>query len=67
MACRHLKELYDVCQRHGLKLSSSELIRVSCPQCDEEETCPSVLADEYTSRHHEDDESYPPAVDPGSA
>ena len=55
MACKHLKELYEICQTHGLKLSSSDLIRIVCPQCGVEEVCPSVLAEEYETRHHDSD------------
>jgi hypothetical protein len=53
MTCKHLKQLYDYCQVHNLKLSSTDLIRILCPQCGVEEVCPSVLADEYESKHHE--------------
>jgi hypothetical protein len=53
MACQHLKELYAICQAHQLKLSSTDLIRIVCPQCGVEEVCPSVLCEEYESRHHE--------------
>jgi len=52
MTCKHLKELYDTCLRHNLKLSSTDLIRIMCPQCGEEEVCPSVLSDEYEGRQH---------------
>jgi hypothetical protein len=54
MTCKHLKELYEICQTHRLKLSSTDLIRIVCPQCGVEEVCPSVLADEYETRHHEE-------------
>jgi hypothetical protein len=54
MTCRHLKELYDICQTHQLKLSSTDLIRIVCPQCGVEEVCPSVLADEYEVRHRDE-------------
>lgn len=53
MTCKHLKELYDTCQRHNLRLSSSDLIRIVCPQCGIEEVCPSVLSDEYELKHEE--------------
>ncbi len=53
MTCKHLKQLYDYCQTHNLKLSSTDLIRIVCPQCGVEEVCPSVLSDEYESKHHE--------------
>jgi hypothetical protein len=54
MACKHLKDLYEICQTHGLKLSSSDLIRIVCPQCGIEEVCPSVLVEEYERRHQEE-------------
>ncbi len=53
MTCKHLKQLYDYCQTHNLKLSSTDLIRIVCPQCGVEEVCPSVLSEEYESKHHE--------------
>ena len=61
MACKHLKDLFEICQKHHLTLSSSDLIRIACPQCGIEEVCPSVLAEEYESRHHEECGASPPA------
>jgi hypothetical protein len=55
MTCKHLTQLYDFCQTHNLKLSSTDLIRIVCPQCGVEEVCPSMLSDEYESKHHEPD------------
>jgi hypothetical protein len=60
MTCRHLRDLYEVCEAHRLKLSSSDLIRIVCPQCGVEEVCPSVLCDEYDKRHREDAEALSP-------
>ena len=60
MTCKHLRELYDICQTHQLKLSSTDLIRIVCPQCGVEEVCPSVLAEEYETKHHEDVKPAPP-------
>lgn len=51
MTCKHLKALYETCREHHLRFSSSDLIRIMCPECDVEEVCPSVLCDEYTDRH----------------
>ena len=51
MACKHLKALYEFCQTHHLKLSSSDLVRVLCTECGTEEVCPSVLYEEYEKRH----------------
>ncbi len=50
MACEHLKQLYDLCETHHLRLSSSDLIRIVCPQCGIEEVCPSMHAEEYEAR-----------------
>ncbi len=43
MACTHLKELYQLCQTHGLEFSSLDLVRIVCKECGSEETCPSNL------------------------
>jgi hypothetical protein len=59
MPCKHLKELYDICQAHDLKLSSTDLIRIVCPTCGVEEVCPSVLCDEYDTRHADNSEDAP--------
>jgi hypothetical protein len=53
MTCKHLKDLYAICQQHQLKLSSTDLIRIVCPSCGVEEECPSVLCSEYELRHHD--------------
>ena len=50
MVCTHLSELYQLCEKHQLKLGGSDLIRLICRQCEQEETCPSVLMDEYDAR-----------------
>ena len=56
MPCKHLRDLYDVCQAHNLKLSSTDLIRIVCPECGVEEVCPSMLVEQYESRHPPDRE-----------
>ena len=53
MPCRHLRDLYEICNTHNLKLSSSDLIRIVCPACGVADECPSVLFEEYDSRHPE--------------
>jgi hypothetical protein len=50
MTCVHLQKLYKLCQEHDLKLGGSDLIRVFCHQCSEQEVCPSTLMDEYDVR-----------------
>jgi hypothetical protein len=60
MTCKHLTHLYEYCQTHNLKLSSTDLIRIVCPQCGVEDVCPSMLSEEYESKHHEpEDEDKP--------
>jgi hypothetical protein len=53
MTCSHLKELYQICQTHNLRLSSADLIRIVCPQCGVEENCPSILIEQYDTKHDE--------------
>lgn len=55
MVCQHLSELYQLCEKNQLRLSGADLIRIVCKQCNQEETCPSVLTDEYDSAYHEID------------
>jgi hypothetical protein len=62
MSCKHLLELYEICRRNQLKLSSTDLIRIVCPQCGVEEVCPSLLCEQYDARHAEGDDS-PPSED----
>ena len=50
MTCVHLQRLYKLCQEHDLKLGGSDLIRMVCRQCGEQEVCPSTLMDEYDVR-----------------
>lgn len=50
MTCIHLRQLYRLCEEHHLKLSGSDLIRVACTQCGEQEVCPNTLTDEYDAR-----------------
>ncbi len=57
MSCKHLKELYEMCLRNNVKLSSSDLIRVVCSQCGVEEECPSLLCRDYDALHEKGEES----------
>ncbi len=50
MTCVHLQQLYKLCQEHELKLGSSDLVRVVCQKCGQQEVCPSTLMDEYDSK-----------------
>ena len=65
MSCKHLRELYQICQTHNLKLSSMDLIRIVCPTCGVEDVCPSLLCEEYDSKHvQENEESTPEESSP---
>lgn len=50
MTCVHLRQLYKLCQENDLKLGGSDLIRLVCHQCGEQEVCPSTLIDEYDAK-----------------
>jgi hypothetical protein len=67
MVCTHLKELYQFCEENQLRLGSTDLIHVICRQCEEEETCPSMLMDEYDARHPEEDAEQKPQQDESPA
>lgn len=54
MSCKHLQELYQLCQRYNLKLTGPELVRIVCPTCGVDEICPNVLIDEYDRRHSDE-------------
>ncbi len=45
MPCEHLKELFDLCERHDLAIASRDAIRVVCRQCEQQEVCPTSLTD----------------------
>ena len=50
MTCEHLRKLYQLCQDHDLKISSTDVVRVMCKECEEIEVCPAMLTDEYEGR-----------------
>ncbi len=64
MVCQHLSELYQLCEKNQLRLGGADLIRIVCKQCDHEETCPSVLMDEYDSDYHERHDEPAPEAPP---
>jgi hypothetical protein len=45
MPCEHLQELFELCEKHDLQISSHDAIKVVCRQCHEQEVCPSSLTD----------------------
>lgn len=46
MICNHLKELFQYCKEHDVRLSSSDLVHIVCKQCGIQEVCPSALVEE---------------------
>ena len=57
MTCVHLQHLYDLCDKEGLKLSSSDLIQIICKQCGRQDVCPSTLSEHYPESEGADAES----------
>lgn len=53
MTCKHLQELFALCERYNLKITGAELVRIVCPTCGVDEVCPNVLTEEYERRHGE--------------
>ncbi len=47
MTCVHLQQLYDLCDKERLMLSSSDLIHIVCTQCGKQDVCPSTLSEHY--------------------
>ena len=45
MPCVHLRELFDLCEKHELQIASHDAIRIVCRQCEEQEVCPTSLTD----------------------
>ena len=45
MPCEHLTELFELCEKHELKIASQDAIKVVCRQCQQQEVCPSSLTD----------------------
>jgi hypothetical protein len=45
MPCSHLQELFDVAEKHQLKISARDAVRIVCPQCNQTESCPTALTD----------------------
>lgn len=40
MTCTHLKVIDRVCHEHGLALGRTELVRLVCRECSDQEVCP---------------------------
>ena len=53
MTCIHLRQLYDLCDQEGVRLSSSDLIHIVCRQCGKQEVCPSNLSEHLDGESEE--------------
>ena len=47
MPCVHLQQLFELCDREGLRMSSSDLIHIVCQQCGKQEVCPDTLNEHF--------------------
>ena len=47
MTCTHLRQLFELCHEHEIKIGSLDVVRLVCKKCNIKETCPEVLTDEY--------------------
>lgn len=65
MPCTHMKKLYQLVEQYDMKLGSSDLIRIVCPHCQMEETCPDRLMGEIDDQDEQEAEDgkvqHPPA------
>jgi hypothetical protein len=61
MSCVHLKKLYDLCAQEDLKIGGTDLVRIVCRQCGEQEVCPSMLMEEYEAQHPEEADQQDPS------
>lgn len=64
MPCEHLQELYELCEKHELRIASRDAIRMVCRQCQEQEVCPSSLTDGEKVLKLGDDDSTEDSADP---
>jgi len=64
MSCKHLREIIDTCEKNGIRLSSSDVIRIVCPTCGAEEVCPTMLCEHYEATHGQEDHEETEAAGP---
>ncbi len=56
MTCVHLQRLFQLCEENHLRFSSADLVHVVCDQCQRDEVCPSMLMDQFETKHPDADE-----------
>lgn len=59
MTCTHLRELFQLCEKHDMKIAGSDLVRIVCNECGVQEVCPSTLTDEYDLKHPAEEQPKP--------
>ncbi len=47
MPCKHLKELYHLCEKNDIKIGALDVVRLVCNKCGVKDVCPSVMMDEF--------------------
>jgi len=47
MSCVHLKKLYELCAKEEIKIGATDLVRLVCTQCGQQEVCPNALMENY--------------------
>jgi hypothetical protein len=60
MTCVHLNQLFQLCRQSDIQVSSTDLIRFVCRQCQQEEVCPAVLYEEYDQLQAKQDKDLKP-------
>lgn len=55
MACNHLRELFQLVEKYEIKLAGLDLIRITCPHCGVQETCPARYLDDEGPERSGDD------------
>ena len=53
MSCVHLKKLYELCAKEELRIGATDLVRLVCTQCGEQEVCPNMLMENYEATNPE--------------
>jgi hypothetical protein len=53
MSCVHLKKLYELCAKEELRIGATDLVRLVCTQCGQQEVCPNILMEDYELTHPE--------------
>ncbi len=50
MMCQTLQNLFNLCRSYQFDVIKSDVVRVTCQNCQQLEVCPALSSDEYESR-----------------